>query len=416
MVYNLKVGPMSGAIRHGKYKIIFGKRFNKQGWYDTDNTALQCARMGKVGKTKRKNKLNKRMGRKIRGGKNKKNKLTKKNNKPSKNNSHKRKKKPTNKKKVTNKKKLQMKRERERKKLQVIREKKKKQKLQEQHKKRAQKQKLKKKEMEKKRNKKKLRRQVNQQKTLLKKQVKSKRKRDNKQTAKTNLNSPSSFKRDIIRKRSKSNNMKGTDYSESSRARGNIKTSSKRQLKNPEKSVKREDKKKDRQEQKLTKMWKDWLPMPSPSVQTLLRARMDDCNWEDFSDSGHSNLTNLMPRSDLQHGNIVELWAPILNPYHILAEDEATEFEGDQALTLEGRDMSLERVFDSLDIALYDLEADPEERNNLSDQLPEVFSDLRRRALMHLANVVEADFPEQDFSGHPRNYGGYFSPGWCQAK
>jgi len=210
--------------------------------------------------------------------------------------------------------------------------------------------------------------------------------------------------------------MKGTDYSESSRARGNIKTSSKRQLKNPEKSVKREDKKKARQEQKLTKMWKDWLPMPSPSVQTLLRARMDDCNWEDFSDSGHSNLTNLMPRSDLQHGNIVELWAPILNPYHISAEDEATEFEGDQALTLEGRDMSLERVFDSLDIALYDLEADPEERNNLSDQLPEVFSDLRRRALMHLANVVEADFPEQDFNGHPRNYGGYFSPGWCQAK
>ena len=93
MVYNLKVGPMSGAIRHGKYKIIFGKRFNKQGWYDTDNTALQCARMGKVGKTKRKNKLNKRMGRKIRGGKNKNNKTTKKKNKPSKNNSHKRKKK-----------------------------------------------------------------------------------------------------------------------------------------------------------------------------------------------------------------------------------------------------------------------------------------------------------------------------------
>ena len=85
-------------------------------------------------------------------------------------------------------------------------------------------------------------------------------------------------------------------------------------------------------------------------------------------------------------------------------------------MMLEGRDMSLERVFDSLDIALYDLEADPEERSDLRHQLPEVFSDLRRRALLHLATVVEEDFPEQDFNGHPRNQGGYFSPGWCQAK
>merc|ERR1712016_407391 len=46
MVYNLKVGPMSGALRVGKHKIIFGKMYNKQGWYNTDNTALQCARMG----------------------------------------------------------------------------------------------------------------------------------------------------------------------------------------------------------------------------------------------------------------------------------------------------------------------------------------------------------------------------------
>ena len=38
MVYNLKAGPISGAIRIGPHKIIFGKKFNKQGWYDTDNT------------------------------------------------------------------------------------------------------------------------------------------------------------------------------------------------------------------------------------------------------------------------------------------------------------------------------------------------------------------------------------------
>jgi len=76
MVYNLKVGPMSGALRVGKHKIIFGKMYNKQGWYDTDNTALQCARMGKDKKAKRKNKTKMdRMGRKLGFRKSHKNKM-----------------------------------------------------------------------------------------------------------------------------------------------------------------------------------------------------------------------------------------------------------------------------------------------------------------------------------------------------
>merc|ERR1719336_1401070 len=54
MVYNLKTSPLAGAYRYGAYKIIFGKKFNKQGWYDTDNTALQCSRMMKNKKLKRK--------------------------------------------------------------------------------------------------------------------------------------------------------------------------------------------------------------------------------------------------------------------------------------------------------------------------------------------------------------------------
>ncbi len=34
MVYNLKLGPVSGALRLGDYKILFGKRFQKQGGMD----------------------------------------------------------------------------------------------------------------------------------------------------------------------------------------------------------------------------------------------------------------------------------------------------------------------------------------------------------------------------------------------
>jgi hypothetical protein len=54
MVYNLKLGPVSGALRSGDYKLLFGKRFQKQGWYDVDNTALQCNRMTRNKKEKKK--------------------------------------------------------------------------------------------------------------------------------------------------------------------------------------------------------------------------------------------------------------------------------------------------------------------------------------------------------------------------
>ena len=187
-------------------------------------------------------------------------------------------------------------------------------------------------------------------------------------------------------------------------------------IRNPKKTTRREEKESSKKEKKLTKIWKDWLPLPSLEMQSLLRHRMADCNWEDFSDSGHSNTTHLIPRSDLMRGNIVEILSPmLLNPFHISAEDEASEFEeGDERE--ERMEARIERKFDLLDIAMYDVEADPEERNDLRDELPSIFADLRERAIHHLANVVEADFPPADFSGHPRNFGGNFSPGWCQPK
>ena len=62
MVYNLKLGPVSGALRLGDHKLLFGKRFQKQGWYDVDNTALQCNRMTRHKKEKKKSERNKDKG------------------------------------------------------------------------------------------------------------------------------------------------------------------------------------------------------------------------------------------------------------------------------------------------------------------------------------------------------------------
>jgi len=174
-----------------------------------------------------------------------------------------------------------------------------------------------------------------------------------------------------------------------------------------------------KKEKKLTKIWKDWLPLPSLEMQDMMRLRMDDCNWEEFEDSGHSQSLNLIPRSDLQVGGMVQLINPILNPYNISAEDEDSEFdlspvhEDDED---KGRKISIEELFDKVDIAMYNVVEDPSEKKDLRFELPEIFSQLRSRAIYHLRNVVPEDFPPQDYSGHPSNFQGYFSPGWCSPK
>ena len=351
---------------------------------DTDNTALQCARMGKDKKAKRKNKTKMdRMGRKL-GFKNshkkklqnkklkgsktkskgskKKAKAPKKNKKKGKEKKSKESaEKQSKKKRAREKKREKLKRERDRKKLQRLREKKKKQKQR------------------------------------LQKEEERERKKVHKETIKKKKIS----KKKMLDQRSREN------------AEEELK------IRNPKKTTRRGEKQGARdsvkKEKKLTKIWKDWLPLPSLEMQSLLRHRMADCNWEDFSDSGHSNTTHLIPRSDLLHGNIVEILSPmLLNPFDISAEDEASEFEEDERE--ERMEARIERKFDSLDIAMYDVEADPEERTDIRDELPSVFADLRERAIRHLGNVVEADFPPADFSGHPRNFGGNFSPGWCRPK
>ena len=40
MVYNLKIFPVSGAIRVGPYKLMFAPEFNKDGWYNPDNKTV----------------------------------------------------------------------------------------------------------------------------------------------------------------------------------------------------------------------------------------------------------------------------------------------------------------------------------------------------------------------------------------
>ena len=185
-------------------------------------------------------------------------------------------------------------------------------------------------------------------------------------------------------------------------------------------SRKRSKRKKAREEEKidkkLSKLWRDWLPQPGASVRDMLRLRMEDCNWEDFT--GHSEDLQLIPRSTFQFGDMVQMIQPRQNPFNISAADEDSEFDDDGSAESRGLEKGekLERKFENLDIAMYNVVEDPEERVDLRHQFPEIFEELKRNVLRHLEDIVPEDFPPQDMSGHPRRFEGNFSPGWCSAR
>ena len=200
------------------------------------------------------------------------------------------------------------------------------------------------------------------------------------------------------------------------RAKVQFEKSERKRLKEEGRLMKKAIRKEEKKDQKLKKVWKDWIPSPSEQVQDIMRLRIDSCNWDEFKESGHSESLNLIPRSDLHSGGAVELIDPVINPFNISAEDEDTEFDISARYGFKDLDLSVEELFDKADIAMYNVIDDPSEKQDLRFKLPDVFSKLRSRAIYHLKNIVPEDFPPQDFSGHQSKFDGYFSPGWCEPK
>ncbi|XP_069103593.1 arylsulfatase J-like [Argopecten irradians] len=56
---------------------------------------------------------------------------------------------------------------------------------------------------------------------------------------------------------------------------------------------------------------------------------------------------------------------------------------------------------------------DPNERNNLSDKLPDVVKKLRMRMAEYHKQMVPANYPNGTAVSDPKNYNGFWSPGWC---
>ena len=62
---------------------------------------------------------------------------------------------------------------------------------------------------------------------------------------------------------------------------------------------------------------------------------------------------------------------------------------------------------------LFNIDLDPEERNDLQEKHPEILEKLRKRARELYSSFVPSDFPAEDHKGSPKHFRGVWSTGWC---
>ena len=78
---------------------------------------------------------------------------------------------------------------------------------------------------------------------------------------------------------------------------------------------------------------------------------------------------------------------------------------------------AFQRIFDRrwphLKKHLFNIVDDPEERNDLKDEQPELLERMRLKAREFYGSMVERDYPPFSKKSNPRNFGGVWSPGWC---
>ena len=62
---------------------------------------------------------------------------------------------------------------------------------------------------------------------------------------------------------------------------------------------------------------------------------------------------------------------------------------------------------------LFKITDDPEERNDLQEELPDVMEEMRLKVLELYGSFVERDYPDMSYKSDPARWGGNWSPGWC---
>ena len=62
---------------------------------------------------------------------------------------------------------------------------------------------------------------------------------------------------------------------------------------------------------------------------------------------------------------------------------------------------------------LFNLAADPEEKEDLAEKEPEIAATLLARLKEHLETMLDGTLPDLDEAGDPSNFGGVWTSGWC---
>ena len=65
---------------------------------------------------------------------------------------------------------------------------------------------------------------------------------------------------------------------------------------------------------------------------------------------------------------------------------------------------------------LFDVEKDPTETEDISEQFPEIVAAMKNKLLEASRTMRRGNFELKSTLGHPFFHGGNFMPGWCKAE
>ena len=72
-------------------------------------------------------------------------------------------------------------------------------------------------------------------------------------------------------------------------------------------------------------------------------------------------------------------------------------------------------LFGDMKVRLYNLTADPSERNNIAAGNPGVVAEMRERLRRHEETMIPPNVHAEVAEGNPNRHGGFFATGWCEA-
>ena len=71
---------------------------------------------------------------------------------------------------------------------------------------------------------------------------------------------------------------------------------------------------------------------------------------------------------------------------------------------------------DKTQVRLFNITADPYEKNNIARENPEIVMDMTRRLMEYHRTMIPPDIHEEIEAGNPNLHGGFWVPGWCKSE